>query len=57
MARAQRKMNPLPAKIEFEDERGIDRIRQESTFNHHAGGWNGMNGMRQSFCPIELERH
>jgi hypothetical protein len=43
---ARSEMNPVPAKIEFEHERGIDRIRQKSTFTHHAGGWNGMNGKR-----------
>jgi hypothetical protein len=57
MARAQGKVNPGPAKIEFEHERGIDRIRQNSTFTLHSEGWNGMNGMRQSFFPIKLERH
>jgi hypothetical protein len=46
MAGARSEMNPVPAKIEFEHERGIDRISQNYTFTHHAGGWNGMNGMR-----------
>jgi hypothetical protein len=57
MARARSKMNPVPAKVEFEYERGIDLIWQQSTFTHHAGGWNGMNGMQQAFFPNKLKRH